>query len=126
MSLSGNGTYGGGKPKHQDRIKAQEWTKNLWQSAIATGAKVYLEQPMSVLCQVLGKRTQAIHPWEHGHGETKETWLWLHGLKPLMPSEISLGRENRIWKMGPSPTRTADRSRTYPGIAKAMADQWGR
>jgi hypothetical protein len=68
--------------------------------------------------------TQIIQPWQFGHGETKATCLWLKGLLPLRPTEIVEGREQRIWKMGPSPDRKANRSRTFEGIAAAMASQW--
>lgn len=70
-------------------------------------------------------QTQVIHPWQHGHGESKSTCLWLRGLPPLLPTDEVEGREQRIWKMGPSPDRWKLRSATYPGIAAAMAAQWG-
>ncbi len=73
----------------------------------------------------IGKRSQSIHPWQFGHGETKETWIWLKGLPHLVPTEIVSGREHRIWKMGPSENRQILRSKTYIGIARAMAEQWG-
>lgn len=66
-----------------------------------------------------------VQPHEHGHGETKATGFRLIGLDPLVPSNRVAGREQRVWKMGPSPDRWKDRSRTFPGIAAAMADQWG-
>lgn len=53
------------------------------------------------------------------------TCLWLTGLPPLVPTDIVEGREARVWKMGPSPERWRERSRTFPGIAAAMAAQWG-
>jgi hypothetical protein len=68
---------------------------------------------------------QIIQPWQFGHGETKATCLWLKGLPLLRPTDIVPGREQRIWKMAPSPNRWRERSRTFPGIAEAMADQWG-
>lgn len=71
------------------------------------------------------KFSQSIQPWQFGHGETKETWLWLKGLPPLTPTNIVDGREHKIWKMPPSPERAKLRSKTYPGIAAAMADAWG-
>lgn len=70
-------------------------------------------------------QTQVIHPWQHGHGESKSTCLWLRGLPPLLPTDEVDGREQRMWKMGPSPDRWKLRSATYPGIAAAMAAQWG-
>lgn len=69
--------------------------------------------------------TQIIQPWQHGHGETKATVLYLENLPPLEPFNIVDGREQRIWKMAPGPNRKKDRSRTFDGIAAAMADQWG-
>lgn len=83
------------------------------------------ENPIGVLSTKYRKPDQIIHPWQFGCGETKATCLWLKGLPPLKPTNIVDGRENKVWKMGPSPTRWKDRSRTYQGIADAMADQWG-
>ena len=71
------------------------------------------------------KYDQIIHPWQFGHGETKATCLWLKNLPKLKPTNIVSGREPRIHRMGPSETRSLDRARTYPGIAAAMAEQWG-
>jgi len=70
------------------------------------------------------KPDQIIHPWQFGHGETKATCLWLYKLPLLKPENIVKGREQRIWKMSPGPERAKLRSRTFPGIAKAMAAQW--
>lgn len=71
------------------------------------------------------KPSQIIQPWQFGHGETKATCLWLKGLPLLKPTDIVEGREQRIWKMGPSPDRAKMRSKTFSGIAQAMANQWG-
>ena len=71
------------------------------------------------------KPTQYIQPWMFGHGETKKTGLWLNGLDKLVPTDVVEGREQRVWKMPPSPDRAKMRSRTYSGIARAMAAQWG-
>lgn len=70
------------------------------------------------------KPSQIIQPWQFGHGETKATCLWLKGLPPLKPTKIVEGREQRIWKMAPGPERQKNRSKTFPGIARAMASQW--
>jgi len=67
---------------------------------------------------------QYIQPWMFGHGETKKTGLKLRNLPELKPTNIVSGRENRIWKMPPSTDRKELRSKTYPGIADAMAEQW--
>lgn len=87
--------------------------------------KTCFEQPMSIISTLYRKRDQVIQPYEYGHGETKETWLWLKGLPHLIPTEVVSGREHRIWKMAPGPERAKERSRTFAGIAKAMAEQWG-
>lgn len=71
------------------------------------------------------EKSQSIQPWQFGHGETKETWLWLRGLPPLRPTDVVEGREQRIWKMTPGPDRKRLRSATFAGIAQAMAQQWG-
>jgi hypothetical protein len=68
---------------------------------------------------------QITQPWQHGDGETKATCLWLKNLPPLKASNIVTGRADRVHKLPPGPDRWKERSRTYPGIAKAMADQWG-
>jgi site-specific DNA-cytosine methylase len=87
--------------------------------------RIAVENPVSVISSYIRKPDQYIHPWQHGHGETKKTGLWLKNLPLLIPSNIVDGREQRVWKMGPSPTRWMERSRTYQGIANAMAQQWG-
>lgn len=71
------------------------------------------------------KPTQIIQPWQFGHGEQKATCLWLRDLPKLVPTDIVEGRDQRIWKLPPSPDRGKLRSKTFPGIARAMAEQWG-
>ncbi len=71
------------------------------------------------------KHDQIIQPWQHGHGETKATCLWLKGLPPLVPSNVVEGRTPRVHYASPGPERWKERSRTLPGIAEAMAAQWG-
>jgi hypothetical protein len=76
--------------------------------------------------QIIGSGpTQVIQPYQHSHGETKATGLWLRGLPKLTPTDVVEGREARVHRMPPSPDRWKERSRTYPGIAAAMAAQWG-
>jgi hypothetical protein len=82
------------------------------------------EHPVSVMATLYRKCDCIIQPWQHGHGETKTTCLWLKNLPNLEPSNIVEGREQRVHKMTPSETRSTDRSRTYQGIAAAMANQW--
>lgn len=68
---------------------------------------------------------QSVQPWQFGHGETKRTCFWLRNLPPLTPTKIVDGREQRVFRMSPGPDRWKERSRFFPGIAAAMADQWG-
>lgn len=70
------------------------------------------------------EQSQTIQPWQYGHGETKATCLWLKSLPNLQPTNIVEGREQRIWKMPPGENRQKERSRTYEGVADAIADQW--
>jgi hypothetical protein len=123
LAVSGNRWYGEGMPNHEDRKNAQLWTEELWSLAIHKADFVCLENPVGVLD--LGVRPQYIQPWMFGHGETKKTGLWLHNLPHLVPTDIVEGRDQRIWKMPPGKNRARDRSETYDGIAKAMAEQWG-
>lgn len=86
---------------------------------------IAIENPVGVMSSLWRKPDQVIQPWQFGHGETKATCLWLKGLPPLKPTKIVEGREGRVWRMPPGPDRWKERSRTYEGIAAAMADQWG-
>lgn len=74
--------------------------------------------------KIVGPSSQKIQPWEFGHGECKETHLWLRRLPPLMATALMSGREQRIFNMSPGKNRSHERSRTFLGIAKAMATQW--
>lgn len=99
---------------------------------------IALENPVGVISSYIRKPDQIIHPWQYGHPEAKQTALWLKGLPKLRPTKIlkpEAAQENGSprWrnqtatgqnKLGPSPTRAMDRSRTYKGIARAMAQQW--
>lgn len=86
--------------------------------------RIALENPVSIISSVIRKPDQVIQPWMFGHGETKATCLWLKGLPPLVPTDVVAGREQRVHRMPPGPDRWKERSRTFPGIAAAMADQW--
>ena len=87
--------------------------------------KVCIENPVGIMSTLYRRPDQIIQPWQFGHGETKATCLWLRGLPKLQPTNIVNGRENRIHKMPPGLNRAKERSRTYTGIAAAMAEQWG-
>ena len=124
LSLSGNRWYGIGMPRHQERLDAIEWTKDLWElSKQHARIGCALENPTGVIWQHIGK-PQYIQPYQFGHGETKKTGILTHNLPPLKPTNIVDGRETRIWKMAPGPNRKRDRSETFRGIAQAMAQQY--
>lgn len=85
-----------------------------------------IENPIGIMSTEYRKPDQIIQPWQFGHGETKATYLWLNGLPLLHTTNIVEGREGRVWKMPPSEDRAKLRSKTYEGIAKAMATQWSK
>jgi len=86
---------------------------------------IALENPVSVISSHIRKPDQTFHPYHFGHGEVKRTCLWLKNLPKLRATNIVDGREERIHRMPPGPNRWKERSRTLPGIANAMAEQWG-
>lgn len=88
--------------------------------------RIALENPTGRISTAIRRPDQIIQPWQHGHGETKSTCLWLKGLPILQPSRLVAGREQRIHRMPARASRSRERSRTYPGIAAAMAAQWGK
>jgi hypothetical protein len=112
-------------PLYYKRLQALQTSMNIWENAKGQ-ARIgcCFENPVSVLWNVIGK-PQYVQPWQFGHGETKKTGLRLHNLPELKPTKIVDGREQRVWKMAPSPTRKRDRSETFQGVADAFADQWG-
>jgi hypothetical protein len=92
--------------------------------------RVAVENPImhkhaKALIENYAEPAQTIQPWQFGHGETKGTCLWLRGLPKLTPTDIVDGRTARVHRMPPGPDRWKERSRTFVGIAAAMADQWG-
>lgn len=87
---------------------------------------ITIENPVGIMSTHYRKPNQIIQPWQFGHGETKATCLWLKNLCNLTPTNIVEGREQKVWKMPPSKDRAKLRSKTYPGIAKAMAEQWSK
>jgi site-specific DNA-cytosine methylase len=95
------------------------------QLALCGIERVAIENPIGIMSTHFRKPDQIIQPWQFGHGETKATCLWLRNLPLLEPTEVVEGREQRIWKMPPGKDRAKNRSKTFPGIAKAMAEQWG-
>ena len=91
----------------------------------APAPRIALENPVSIISTRIRKPDQIIQPWMFGHGETKATCLWLVNLPPLVPTRIVAGRTPRVHRTPPGPDRWKERSRTLPGIAAAMAQQWG-
>lgn len=86
---------------------------------------VAIENPVGKISTAIRKPNQVIQPYEFGHGETKATCLWLKGFPLLQATDVVEGREPRVWYLPPSDDRGKERSRTLPGIAEAMAIQWG-
>ena len=118
-------------------VSGARWFKEKWKDgrqqqgidffmAIANAPckQTAIENPIGIMSTVWRKPDQIIQPWMFGHGETKATCLWLKNLPLLKPTNIVINREQKIWKMSPSPERSKLRSKTYPGIAEAMANQW--
>lgn len=87
--------------------------------------KIAIENPVGIMSNIFRKPDQIIQPWQFGQGEVKATCLWLKGINCLTPTNIVNGRTPRIWKMPETANRSKLRSKTYQGIAEAMADQWG-
>lgn len=111
------------KDKREEQKQAIEFFMTL---ANAPCPKIAIENPIGIMSSIYRKPDQIIQPWQFGHGETKATCLWLKNLPHLIPTNIVDGREQRIWKMPPSKDRAKLRSKTFDGIAQAMADQWSK
>jgi hypothetical protein len=109
--------------KEKEKEEALEFVKILMDAPIP---RIALENPVGIISTRIRKPDQIIQPWMFGHGETKKTCLWLKNLPLLRPTDVVNGRYNRIQNhISPGPNRGKERSRTYTGIAKAMAEQWG-
>ena len=110
------------KDKQQEQADALEFVRALMAAPID---RIALENPISKISSAIRKPDQIVQPWQFGHGETKATCLWLKGLPKLRPTDVVEGREPKVHHMAPGPNRWRERSRTYAGIAAAMANQWG-
>jgi len=110
------------KDKINEQKEALDFVRKLMECNIP---KICIENPISIISSRIRKPDQIIQPWQYGHGETKATCLWLKGLPKLVPTNIVEGREPKVHLLPPSPDRWKIRSKTYDGIAKAMAEQWG-
>ena len=120
LAVSGSRWF---KDKVQEQAEALEFVRMLMDAPIPM---IAIENPISVISSKIRKPDQIIQPWQFGHGETKATCLWLKGLPKLAPTNIVEGREAKVHRMPPGPDRWKNRSRTYLGVAEAMAQQWGR
>lgn len=110
------------KEKQIEQAEALDFVRLLLDAPVR---HIALENPVSIISSRIRKPDQIIQPWQFGHGEVKATCLWLKNLPLLTPTCVVEGREQRIWKLPPSPDRWKERSRTFVGIARAMAAQWG-
>jgi hypothetical protein len=109
------------KDKRKEQKEALDFVRAIFAAPIA---KKCVENPVSIISSQIRKPDQIIQPWQFGHGETKTTCLWLEGLPKLVPTKVVEGREAKIHRMPPGADRWKNRSRTYVGIAQAMASQW--
>ena len=110
------------KDKQTEQVEALEFVRLLMAARIP---RIAVENPVSIISSRIRRPDQVIQPWQFGHGETKATCLWLKGLPKLLPTNVVEGREAKVHRMPPGPDRWKHRSRTYVGIAQAMAQQWG-
>jgi len=110
------------KDKQNEQQEALEFVSLLMNAPIE---KIAIENPIGIISTRIRKPDQIIQPWQFGHGETKATCLWLKNLPKLQPTNIVEERNHSVWRTPPGPDRWKIRSRTFQGIADAMADQWG-
>lgn len=117
--------------RHADREAAISFFMLLYNAPVS---RVAIENPIGVMSSRFRKPDCVVQPWMFGHPETKATCFWLRGLPPLIPTHMRgdmfaapepEGREQRLHKLPPGPDRWKERSKTFPGLAAAMADQWG-
>jgi len=108
--------------KQREQAEALDFVRLLMAAPIARWC---IENPVSIISSAVRPPDQIIQPWQFGHGETKATCLWLKNLPSLKPSNVVSGREAKVHRMPPGPNRWKERSRTYQGVADAMAQQWG-
>ena len=110
------------KDKQAEQIEALDFIRQLMDAPIE---HIAIENPIGIISTRIRKPDQIIQPWQFGHPETKATCLWLKNLPLLEPTDIVDGRYARVHREPPSKDRWKNRSRTYQGIAEAMAEQWG-
>jgi hypothetical protein len=110
------------KEKQVEQRIALKFVQDLLDAPIP---RIALENPIGIISTKIRKPDQIIQPWQFGHGEVKAICLWLKNLPKLKPTRIVEGRTPRVHYESPGPERWKNRSRTYQGIADAMAEQWG-
>jgi site-specific DNA-cytosine methylase len=119
------------KDKVKEQAESLEFVRRLMDAPID---KIVIENPISIISSRIRKPEQIIQPWMFGHPEAKATCLWLKGLPTLSATDVLTKPECGYWsnqtpsgqnKLGPSKDRWKERSKTYQGIADAMANQWG-
>lgn len=115
---------------NEDRLrKGIEATHFFMAFFYADCERIAIENPVPSSVYMLPKYTQTIQPWMFGHPFKKKTCLWLKGLPPLLPTEIVIERESSKiagnWFNAGGKDRQKNRAKTFPGIAKAIAEQWG-
>ncbi len=110
------------KDRQKEQEEALDFVRDLMDAPIH---RICIENPISVISSKIRKPDQVIQPFMFGHGEVKATCLWLKNLPPLVPTDIVDGRVARVHLEPPGPDRWKNRSRTFTGIARAFADQWG-
>jgi hypothetical protein len=110
----------------KDKEKEQQEAVNFFMKlANAPIEKIAIENPIGIMSKRYRKPDQIIQPWQFGHGEVKATCLWLKNLPNLKQTNVVEGRTARVHREPPGVNRWKNRSRTYQGIADAMAEQWG-
>ena len=119
--------------KEKEQAEALEFVRQLLNAPIP---KIALENPVSIISSKIRKPDQIVQPWQFGHEATKTTCLWLKGLPHLVPTNIvgkgarhttKSGKSLPEWyNLPPSADRWKIRSKTFQGIAEAMASQWGK
>ena len=112
-----------GVERRAARVEAIRFFMDLYDCEIPL---IAIENPIGVISSEFRKPDQVLQPWMFGHGETKATCLWLRELPKLIPTDVVDGREQRLHLLSKTDDRAKIRSKTYPGIAKAMAEQWGK
>jgi len=112
------------RQRWSDLKEASTFFAELWDAPIE---RIAIENPIPHKYAMLPPYTQVIQPWMFGDNFSKATCLWLRGLYPLVPYVVSrpANIEHACHLEPPGPDRQKNRSKTYPGIAAAMADQWG-